>query len=930
MAIPSLPDERDRHIAGLSSSPIEEDDDLPEFDGADVVEDEDGGATLTLPESEEPASSSFYDNLVPELKSTRDIALDLLEKIEKDKESRKKRDEIYADGIRRTGLGDDAPGGATFEGASKVVHPALAEGCVDFAASSSKEILPAAGPVKIAIKGKQDQKQLERAKAKAAYLNHLLTKGIPEYYPEKKTMLTQLPLGGSQYEKYWPEDGEYHMEFVPVDKVHLPFAAASFHTAGRFTHQLELTEDEFLARVDSGRYIDIDNLVTEAMPEQSSAEVASDKVEGKDPTIYNEDGLRTLYETTVYLRVKDDPETKGKRAPYVVTIDEATEQPVGFYRNWTEGDAKTKRLDWWVDDTFIPWRGAQGIGLPHLIGGMAGAITGSLRALLDSAHINNTAAMLKAKTGRSSGSNTTVDPVGVTEIDMGTIDDIRKIAMPMPYNPPSPILFSLMQFLIAEAKGVVATAEEKIADASNQMPVGTALALIEQGSKVFSSIHQGLHFSQASGIQIVCRMVHDYPNAEELQQWGLTVEDFAENTDIEPVSDPNIFSESQRYAQWQAVMQMAGDPSVQYNKTELHRRGLELLRWPDVDSILPPAPIPITADPVTENQQALLIGAQLKADPAQDHLAHLMEHVRILIDPMIGAGPLYQGQQLMPILQHCGQHMAFLYKNDVFKHSAQLGVQAAVQGIPPGTLTPDQIAAQAAAIAQKENMNGPLGPLFQQLGHAAQIVQGKMPPQPMDPVQSTFNAAKMETDRRAKADQDKAALDKARLDFEQQLAGKTMQQELQNQQQTLMAQMKKDNDLLQAKLKDIEQKQQTADDSFLIEIMKLNKENQQGQADAAAREAEMGQRLGAVETAVNAPPETPPDPTPHLDRLQQIVEQGKQAAPQQPDVHQQALMAAVQGIHGLLAQKRPNKIVRDPKTGDAIGMTYDQNLENPA
>jgi hypothetical protein len=923
--MPQLPDlpEKDRHIAGLMSSP-ELPDDATDLSEAEVTEDDDGGATLTLP-TDKPADAAFYDNLADKLKSAREIGIDLLDKIEKDKEARAKRDKQYEDGLRRTGLGDDAPGGATFEGASKVVHPVLAEGCVDFAASSSKEILPAAGPVKIAIKGKQDSKQLERAKAKREYLNHLLTHKIQEYYPEKKTMLTQLPLGGSQYEKYWYADGEIHMEFVPVDKVHLPFAASSFYTAGRITHQLELTEDEFESRIASGMYLDIE-LDTEQMPEQTASEIANDKIEGKDPTAYNEDGLRTLYEVTVWLRAKDDPVTKGERAPYVITIDEPTEKVVGFYRNWKEDDEKRKRLDWWVEDRFITWRGAYGIGLPHLIGSMSGAITGALRALLDSAHINNTPAMLKGKQGRMSGSNTVVDPTGVTEIEMGTVDDVRKLAMPMPYNPPSPVLFQLMDFLITNAKGVVATAEEKIADASNQMPVGTALALIEQGSKVFSSIHQGLHFSQAKGIQIICRLVHDYPDEQELQQWGLTAEDFAENTDIEPVSDPNIFSESQRYAQWQAVMQMAQDPSVQYNKVELHRRGLELLRWPDIESVLPAPPEPVTADPVTENQSALLKGSPLKADPQQDHLAHLMEHVRILIDPMIGAGPLFSAQQLGPILTHCAEHMAYMYKNDVFKHSAQLGVQAAMSGMPPGQMTPDQVAAQAAAMAQKENMQGPLGPLFQQLAHAAQIVQSKSPPSPMDPVQATFNAAKMETDRRAAADQAQQGLDKVKMDLEmkkldanQQELVQTLQQQAAKDRQDLMAQMQSDAADLRAKMAALAQAKQEADDNFLLEIMKLNKENEQGQADAAAREAEMAQRLGAVETLANKPPPEPPDLTPHLQAI----------AETQSKTHEgmQQLAQAMQAMHQA-SQKRPNKIIRDPRTGDAVGMIHDPSLEN--
>ena len=921
--LPDIP-ENERHVAGLVSGPMKEDD-IADFTNADITEDPDGGATVTLPQ-EKTVATGFYDNLADKLKSARDIGLDLLEKIERDKESRKKRDEVYADGLRRTGLGEDAPGGATFEGASKVVHPVLAEGCVDFAASSSKEILPASGPVKIAIKGKQDQKQLERAKAKRDYLNHLLTHTIQEYYPEKKVMLTQLPLGGSAYEKYWFEDGEIHMEFVPVDKVHLPFAASSFYTAGRITHELQLTEDEFESRVSSKQYIDIE-IDTEAMPEQSDAEKANDKIEGRDPTIYNEDGLRTLYEVTCYLRVEDDDITKEARAPYVVTIDEPTETVIGFYRNWKEGDQKLKRLDWWCESKFITWRGAYGIGLPHLIGSMSGAITGALRALLDSAHINNTPAMLKGKAGRTSGSNTVVDPTGVTEIDMGTVDDIRKIAMPMPYNQPSPVLYQLMEFLIANAKGVVATAEEKIADASNQMPVGTALALIEQGSKVFSSIHQGLHFSQAKGIQIVCRLVHDYPNVQELQMYGLTPADFEENTDIEPCSDPNIFSEAQRYAQWQSVMQMAQDPSVQYNKVELHRRGLELLRWPDIDSILPPPPQPVTADPVTENQAALTSGAPLKASPEQDHTAHLIEHVRILLDPAFGAGPLFQGPQLMPILQHCSQHMVLLYRQDVFKHSAEIGVNAAMSGMQPGTMNPDQIAAQAAMMSAQAFHSGPLGQALQGLQQASQLVQQKMPPPPTDPAQATLQAAKAETDRRAQSDQLHNQLEMKRLEFEQNTTAQTLQTELQQQQRDFQKSMADAHAKLMAEMATLKQSEKVANDNFLLGLMKLDKENDQGEQDAAAREAEIGSKLQAFKQAVGMMPNYP-DLSPHL---QTLADTQKSLLDTQQKTHEGmgSMMQILQALHQQGQQKRPNKIVRDPKTGEAVGMTYDPTLETP-
>ena len=171
-------------------------------------------------------------------------------------------------------------------------------------------------------------------------------------------------------------------------------------------------------------------------------------------------------------------------------IDENEREVVGLYRNWEDGDETLAKLDWIVEFKFIPWRGAYAIGLPHLIGGLSAALTGALRALLDSAHINNAATMLKLKGAKISGQSTQIEVTQVAEIEGAPgVDDVRKIAMPMPFNPPSPILYELLGWLTGQAKGVVTSSEEKIADINSNAPVGTTQALIEQGSVVYSAIH---------------------------------------------------------------------------------------------------------------------------------------------------------------------------------------------------------------------------------------------------------------------------------------------------------------------------------------------------------------------------------------------------------------------------------------------------------
>ena len=139
----------------------------------------------------------------------------------------------------------------------------------------------------------------------------------------------------------------------------------------------------------------------------------------------------------------------------------------------------------------------------------------------------------------------------------------------------------LLGWLTDAAKGVVSTAEEKISDATNQMPVGTAMALIEQGSKVFSAIHARQHDAQKRSLAIIQRLNARYYDEEtQVRVFGkvlVTQQDFANVGNVVPVSDPNIFSESQRFAQVQSILQMSQDQSVQWNKQAIYKRILRLM-----------------------------------------------------------------------------------------------------------------------------------------------------------------------------------------------------------------------------------------------------------------------------------------------------------------------------------------------------------------
>jgi hypothetical protein len=220
---------------------------VPPSSLGDITELEDGSAIVEdSSDAVEFSPEDFGANLAESLDQFQlnTIASDLLELIEKDKVAREERDKQQEEGIRRTGLGNDAPGGATFDGASKIVHPVLAEGCVDFSARAIKELFPSNGPVRTKITGEATEALLKKAKSKRDFLNFYLTERMPEYRAEKETLLTQLPLGGSQYEKYWFDGKRVRMEFVPIDKVYLPYSANSFYTSQRITYARDVTEED--------------------------------------------------------------------------------------------------------------------------------------------------------------------------------------------------------------------------------------------------------------------------------------------------------------------------------------------------------------------------------------------------------------------------------------------------------------------------------------------------------------------------------------------------------------------------------------------------------------------------------------------------------------------------------------------------------------
>lgn len=733
---------------------IDVDADMAQGDAPLELPNEDGTTTLLLDGEAPPATDGeFFDNLAESLPEEvlNSLGRKYLDLIEEDRECRKKRDKMYADGLKKAGLGGPAPGGADFDGASRVTHPALAEAYVDFSSSSIKELFPPNGPVRTKIDGKPNKEKMDRAKRKCEFMNWQLTREIPSYRPELERLLTQLPAGGSQYMKlYWDESsGRPDAEFVPIDYIVLPPEARNFFDVQRKFHAMKTSKLTYDRRVSSGQYVDYDLPRAYGNPNQDTdTQRQTDKIEGKEDDYVLHQDERLIFEGCVFDEIDDgmgmplDPKApEGKAVPYLITIDDESGKVLAIYRNWDENDPNHREIDYLVDWTFIPWRGVFGIGLPELIGDLSTAMTGALRALLDSALINTMPSGIKLK-GLPSGTSNSISPTEVKELDSGGMtDDIRKLYMPTPFNPPSPVLFELLGFLTTAAKSVVGTAEEKIADASNNMPVGTALALIEQGAKVFSAIHARLHDSQRRCLEILHRLNRDH--LPDKVQFGTDPEDYVTRKDFEgpmdvhPVSDPNIFSETQRFAQIQFVISTVQQflpiyPAIaqMFDMRAMFARAFEMAKIQDYEDFLPEQPKAKPLNPADENVD-LVMGKPVKAYPGQNHEAHIQVLLDFAQNPIFGASPVVAQKFGPGALNHLTDHLLVWY-DEMMKAAASQGQNQ--QGIDWDNDPRASVElAKAAPVVNKaaEIAFAKIGPLVQQ---AMAKLQAMAPKPPVDPM----------------------------------------------------------------------------------------------------------------------------------------------------------------------------------------------------
>ena len=599
------------------------------------------------------------------------ISNDLLSSIKSDKQSRSEWEKTYTDGLKYLGMKFDDSRSQPFEGSSGVIHPILAEAVTQFQATAYKEMLPAKGPVKTEIIGARTIQTEDQAERVQEFMNYYIMNVMEEYDPELDQMLFYLPLAGSAFKKVYFDFvlNRAMSKFIPPEDLIVPYEAADISSAERLTHVINMSSNEIKKQQLTGFYANVDIGSDGYSDNMSDVEEAIDDIQGISPS-YKENRNRTVYEVHTVLDIEgfedrdENGNTTGLKLPYIVTIEESSEKVLSIRRNYLENDLLKNKINYFVQYKFMPGLGFYGLGLSHMIGGLSKASTSILRQLIDAGTLANLPAGFKARGMRIRDEDDPLQPGEFRDIDT-TGGSLRENLIPLPIKEPSNVLMQLLGLLVDSGKRFAAIADMNVGDMNAAMPVGTTVALLERGTKVMSAIHKRLHYSQKLEFNLLAKVFGEsLPPVYNFQvgsgQNQIKLQDFDDRVDIIPVSDPNIFSQSQRVTLAQELLTMVqSNPQIHgpLGVYEAYRRMYSALGVDNVDALLMPPP-DMTPRPVEagiENAN-LLMGQPAQAFPEQNHQAHIDTHRSLFFTDLVKDSPQVQAL----IISHCMQHLQFL------------------------------------------------------------------------------------------------------------------------------------------------------------------------------------------------------------------------------------------------------------------------------
>ena len=635
------------------------------------IEEMEDGSVLVGPTPPVVQEGEFYQNLAEELEDQElaKILNNCLGDVQGDKSSRKEWEQQYRDGLEFLGMRYEERT-QPFAGASGVTHPLLAESVTQFQAQAYKELLPSNGPVRTQIIGAKTPDSEQQASRVKEYMNYQITQVMQEYDPETDQLLFYLPLSGSAFRKvYYDQNlGRAVSQFIPSEDLVVPYGTTDLQSAIRITHMLEMSINDVRKLQQNGFYRDVPLTEMRGGSDYEANDIQEeiDRLQGEEPS-YSSTGECRIYEihTDLNLQGYEDVDAEGNetgiKLPYIITLSPRNNAILSIRRNWRPEDPLKQKIQYFVHYKFLPGLGFYGFGLTHMIGSLSRSATSILRQLIDAGTLANLPAGFKARGIRIRNDDQPLQPGEFRDMDAPG-GSLRDAFVSLPFKEPSATLLNLLAILVDAGRRFASIADLQVGQGNQEAPVGTTVALLERGTQVMSAIHKRLHYAQKLEFNLLAKIFAEalppmYPYLTANGDQTIKQADFDARVDIVPVSDPNIFSMSQRIALAQELMQMVqSNPEIHGPQgiQESYRRMYMAMNVENIDAILPPLPVPQPQDPAAENG-GLILQQPAQAFPQQDQDAHITSHLSLYNTAQAQMNP----PVLSLIQAHIYQHVSF-------------------------------------------------------------------------------------------------------------------------------------------------------------------------------------------------------------------------------------------------------------------------------
>jgi chaperonin GroES len=514
---------------------------------------------------------------------------------------------------------------------SNVVFPLVTIAALQFSSRSYGNIISGQDIVKYRVVGTDpDQRIRERADRISKHMSWQVLEEDTAWEEQHDRLLINLGIVGCNFVKTYFDSGLKHnvSELVMARDFVLDYWAKSVESCARKTQVIPMYRNQIYENSIAKIYRDVRNETwfNSAPPSAPTDNKAQqDNRQGMMPPAPDADTPFRMYEQHRLLDLDQD----GYAEPYIVTIEESTQQVVRLVSRWerdedidrTNGEIRRiKPTEYFTKFGFIPAPdgGIYDIGFGTLLGPLNEAVSSGINQLLDAGTMSNSNGGFLGRGVKIRGGVYTMSPWAWKRVDSSG-DDLRKGMVPFPKSEPSDVMFKLLGLIINYADRLAGTTDVMVGENPGQnTPAETSRNMMEQGTKVYSGIYKRVWRSMKEEFKKLHKL--NVVFLEPSRRFGnsdqkILQEDYKTNPDlVVPAADPNIVSDGMRLTQASAVRQ-AAHTVPGYSIEEAEKNYLRALKIDSIDLFYPgPDKVPPLPNPKASIEQMKLQGIKMRLD----------------------------------------------------------------------------------------------------------------------------------------------------------------------------------------------------------------------------------------------------------------------------------------------------------------------------